>query len=201
MASAMSGPQGQRNAHAKMYSLGGNRREEPNKQNPWHKYCKEYATKNNISYAAAISLASPSWRAHKEKNGLSFRDRSRRAEKQQGGEEAMEEWHDGNGDEVAAIHSAPPAERERTPRKPKETFRKDDRKRPYPCGTQPPIQQHDRPRPPQREYEDDEEPSSAYSPQPPKKKRAKKEKPVASAEDDEMEGFREYMKFKKMSRQ
>jgi hypothetical protein len=171
MASEVSGPQGQRNAHAKMYNLGGNRREEPNKQNPWHKYCKEYATKNNISYAAAISLASPSWRAHKEKNGLTFRDRSRRVEREP--EEESEPCE-------VAMHSSPP---QKVPRKPKETFRKDHykRQRPDGCGTQPHFQPYE---------EEEAEPRT----QTPKKKRAKKE-PYTH---EDMDAFADFMRYRKM---
>lgn len=159
--SEVSGPQGQRNAHAKMYNLGGNRQDEPNKPNPWHKYCKEYAAKNNISYAAAISLASPSWRAHKEKNGLSFRDRSRRAERPEPEEE-----------DVAMEQS------QKVPRKPKETFRKDQYKRQRPS------------QPPSPPYEEAKE--SADYPQTPKKKRVKK----AQYSEDDMDDFREFMKYR-----
>lgn len=168
MASEVSGPQGQRNAHAKMYNLGGNRREEPSKQNPWHKYCKEYATKNNISYAAAISLASPSWRAHKEKMGLSFRDRSRKVDRPEPEEE-----------QEVAMHSPEP--QQKAPRKPKETFRKDHYKRPRADGpAQPPFQPYE---------QEEEEPQR---PQTPKKKRVKK----AQYSNEDMDDFRDFMKYR-----
>ena len=127
MATANSGYQA-KNIHSKVYSLGGNRRDEPAKQNPWHKYCKEYAQKNNISYAAAISLASPSWRAHKEKNGLQFRDRSRRSQQQQQESSSMDDEEENEG-----RCPVPPIQQQqqqsKSPRKPKETHRKDTYKR------------------------------------------------------------------------
>ena len=179
---AISGPQGQRNAHAKMYNLGGNRRDEPNKENPWHKYCKEYASKNNISYAAAISLASPSWRAHKEKNGLSFRDRSRRVEREQPDDvgvamESEEVWKSGQEE------SSP---RQKVPRKPKETHRKDNYKRERPssdCNSKRPFQ-------PYEQEECEEEPQQ----QTPKKKRVKK---APQPSPDEYDEFRQFMKYRK----
>jgi hypothetical protein len=83
-----------RNLYNSTYDLDGRHGKERDqesgemKENPWHKYCKKYAQENKVSYAAAISLAGPSWREHKEKHGLSFRDRSgekakREAKKQQ----------------------------------------------------------------------------------------------------------------------
>lgn len=59
------------------------------KENPWHKFCKGYATSHNVSYAAAISLAGPAWAAHKEKNGIVYRARSKPSES--GEMEAVEE--------------------------------------------------------------------------------------------------------------
>lgn len=65
------------------------------KENPWHKHCKKYAEQHHVSYAAAISLAGPSWKAYKEKNGLSFRERSKGSstypKQQQQEDESMEE--------------------------------------------------------------------------------------------------------------
>jgi hypothetical protein len=46
------------------------------KENPWHKFCKSYQKEHNVSYAAAISLAGPDWKAYKEKNGLEYRKRA-----------------------------------------------------------------------------------------------------------------------------
>lgn len=57
------------------------------KENPWHQHCKKYAAQQNISYAAAISLAGPSWKAHKEKMGITYRNRSKTPKKEGGGGE------------------------------------------------------------------------------------------------------------------
>jgi hypothetical protein len=182
MATSTSGPQGPRNVHAKVYSLGGNRRDEPAKQNPWHKYCKEYATKNNISYAAAISLASPSWRAHKEKNGLSFRDRTRRAER-----EPSEHM-----DDEESQHPHTQQQRER-PRKPKETFRKDDYKRERSSS---PTSE--------RAYEGGyagaqlDRQESVHQ-QVPKKKRVKKEKAAPPPNDDDYARYQEFLRYRSMN--
>lgn len=173
MATSTSGHQGQRSAHSKVYSLGGNRRDEPAKQNPWHKYCKEYATKNNISYAAAISLASPSWRTHKEKNGLSFRDRTRRAERQ-----TTEPMHEEQEEEDEG-RCPSPVQRER-PRKPKQTFRKDDYKRVRNDGCD---QDH------QPQYED-------RAPKH-KKKRVKKER-AEQPSDADFARYQEFLKYRSM---
>jgi hypothetical protein len=67
---------------SKAYSLSGKRRsvydeeKKEMKANPWHEHCKAFAKKNNVTYAAAISLASQSWREKKAAGGMEFRDRT-----------------------------------------------------------------------------------------------------------------------------
>ena len=53
------------------------------KENPWHKFCRDYQKKHSVSYAAAISLAGKEWKEYKEKNGLEFRKRSSTVGKQE----------------------------------------------------------------------------------------------------------------------
>jgi hypothetical protein len=73
------------------------------------------------------------------------------------------------------MHS-PPEKQQKVPRKPKETFRKDQHKR-------------QRPDPQPYEQEEEEEPQQ---PQTPKKKRVKK----AAYSEDDMAGFVEFMSYR-----
>lgn len=84
------------------------------KENAWHKFCKEYAGKENVSYAAAISLAGPAWKKHKEENGIVYRPRSKPKEREE---------------EEATYQKKAPTPRKRQEKKePKENFRKGNKR-------------------------------------------------------------------------
>lgn len=123
------------------YDLDGRRNKEKDpetgemRENPWHKHCKQYATKNNVSYAAAISLAGPSWKEHKEKNGLSFRDRTGEKKKTTSVKQEQDrvrypagKFDDRSGERKSQSNPLPPPKRERQ-RKSKETYKNKNRKR------------------------------------------------------------------------
>lgn len=78
-----------KNLYNRLYDLDGTRGKKTEydegakkmKKNAWHKFCEEYAQAHSVSFGAAISLAGPAWRAHKEKHGLEFKDRSAERER------------------------------------------------------------------------------------------------------------------------
>ena len=109
-------------SYNRLYDLdGGSRKKEidvetgETKSNPWHDYCKSWATDHNVSYAAAISMASQDWEAHKIKNGLKFRPRK---PKKKPGEQEEEGGRKLKSLPLPGAKEKAPTQKQRKPREP-----------------------------------------------------------------------------------
>ncbi len=147
-----------RNLYSTQYDLDGRRGKERDREtgevkaNPWHKFCKQYATTHNISYAAAVGAASADWKKHKEENGLKFRVRKSPTKKQE-------------EEEMSVDRASPPMKKEGG----KARNRKVNTTRGKGYGKR--LSQAE------NEYSDDEyyEERDRYAPPPPKKRRRREE--------------------------